>query len=198
MILLESDKYKLSYEIPKTVKDKISYLKGIVASWKSFIGNDNFHVVVIGGDKVVTITSENFLTDCISFQNVKINEMKDLYVKEGMMGWWIKDIFGYTLYKFEQYDFIEGFIQGSKLIGKDFRDLIYGLPFKNKKIGEKVFTEYIEIIGYDIRNVLKSGKLARRPAPLGPFFTYVYEDYDTPKNVPNGQNEQSDYAIDYE
>jgi hypothetical protein len=68
-------------------------------------------------------------------------------------GWWIRapNDLRYALYSFPTPDFIQGFISMCNAFGVDFRDYVYGLPFKYNHETREV--TYYQIEGYDIPQI---------------------------------------------
>lgn len=96
-------------------------------------------------------------------------------IPQNRFGWWIETSYErqkYDLFAFDDADFIQGFITICNAFDEDFRNYIFGPPFKYNYDTREI--TYYNIQGYDIEPI----PVRRIPAPIGPF--YVDRDETDP------------------
>jgi hypothetical protein len=122
---------------------------GIITSLFAILRNSNGrYEIEIDGNELKEYELEN-----IKYKNLdkKILRIIQHSIPEIYYGVWIKDFSdGYSLYRFDTLEymkeFMEGYVSFFEDIKVDFRNYIYGPPFKNNFD----ISEYYQIDGYDI------------------------------------------------
>lgn len=120
----------------------------------------------------------SFIDDYLEYRGIPYESLTKYYAPNGYYGWWIFDSTDntYTLYRFQNDDFIKGFISAFDIFTMEFRNYIAGAPF-HTEVGPNGIKQNIfhNIQGYDIRPLIQ---FRREPAPTGAFYTHTYEEYD--------------------
>jgi len=145
----------------------------------------------------LTVGPIDIIDNYIEIRGVEYSRLTSYYVPEGYYGWWIKDTSGdrnniYNLYKFMNNDFVEGFILGFDVFDMDFRNYIAGSPFRT----ENKSNVFYNVDGYDIHPIVK---YRREFAPVGPYYTNSYEQYERTGHEPQFVTDEAatEYPIDY-
>lgn len=171
----------------------------VVAVFTILNKNENSFTIQINGHRTIRINSMSksldFIDNYLEYNNVTRSELIKYYAPDGYYGWWVYNPNNntYSLYRFLTTDFVRGFISACIAFGADFRNYTAGVPFRS----ENFANTFYNIAGYDVEPLIKP---KRDQAPIYPFYTYVYEQYDRTGNEPQRITDEIhwEYPVDYD
>ena len=146
------------YSIDEFDKKKVVEKQGEFSNFFSIGIITSLFVILRNGKGRYEIEVNNNPLKFYELENINYTNIKEKHLRivqhiitDIYYGIWIKDYTnGYSLYKFDSLEhikeFMEGYVSFFEDIKVDFRNYIYGPPFKNNFD----ISEYFEINGYDI------------------------------------------------
>lgn len=143
-------------------KDNSTYIASII------IGTETVKFNLLNNQEYTMILTD-YILDSAKEDDIINRKIID-YPMGSSLGWWIQKSVGeYYLYLFATLGLIQGFVDICDFFNVDFRDYILGSPFTYDQDSKTFINYYID--GYDVEPI----PIPDENAPVGPFYTGVYE-----------------------